>query len=372
MYKIVQTFKNKKVVILGNTGFKGTWLSICMIKLGAKVYGISNGIPTKPSFFKESGVKKKLSFNLIDIKNEKKLSEILNSIKPDFIFHLAAQSLVLNSINDPKNTFETNIIGTFNVLNCIRKFNHKCTSIIITSDKCYLNKDKKVLYKESDSLGGKDPYSASKASAEIIFSCFTQTYLKDKKNIKIASARAGNVIGGGDWSPNRIIPDMIKAISDKKKFTVRNPNSTRPWQHVLEPIFGYILLAKRVHKENKRKSLNLNSFNFAPSKFKNVTVKKIIEIMQLNWPIINPVFTKNNQSSSLESKLLQLDSSKAKKLLGWESVLDLDETLDFTIEWYKNYFKSSNSDDIFNFSIKQIDKYLEIAGKSKQWKKILK
>lgn len=367
---LIKSFKNKKVLILGNTGFKGSWLTILMLKFGAKVYGISNGIPTKPSFFSKANLKSKIKQINLNIINLAKLSDIFQKIQPDFVFHLAAQSLVFESIKNPVNTIQTNVIGTMNVLDCLKSLNKKCSVIIVTSDKCYLNTEKLSPYKENDSLGGKDPYSASKASAEIIFSCYNNTYFKNNKNISLASARAGNVIGGGDWSPNRIIPDMIKAISDKKKFIVRNPNSTRPWQHVLEPLFGYILLASRVSNKNKRRSLNLNSFNFAPSKFKNVTVKKIIEKMESNWPIINPIFIKNNQST-IESKLLQLDSSKAKRLLGWESVLDLDETLNFTIEWYKNYFKSPSSIDIFNFSLNQIDKYLEIAGKSKQWKKIL-
>ena len=218
---ILNTYKNKKVLITGNTGFKGSWLTIVMLKLGAKVFGISNGIPTKPSFFEEAKLKNKINFYKIDIRKKKIISDKINIIKPDFIFHLAAQALVLESILNPDTTFETNIIGTVNILNSIRKFKHKCCVVIITSDKCYLNKEHKKPYRETDPMGGKDPYSASKAAAEIIFSCYVQTYFKEIKNIKISSARAGNVIGGGDWSTNRVIPDLVKSFSKNKKFILR-------------------------------------------------------------------------------------------------------------------------------------------------------
>ena len=359
---ILNTYKNKKVLIIGNTGFKGSWLTIVMLKLGAKVFGISNGIPTKPSFFKEAKLKNKINFYKIDIRKKKIISDKINIIKPDFIFHLAAQALVLESILNPDTTFETNIIGTVNILNSIRKFKHKCCVVIITSDKCYLNKEHKKPYRETDPMGGKDPYSASKAAAEIIFSCYVQTYFKEIKNIKISSARAGNVIGGGDWSTNRVIPDLVKSFSKNKKFIVRNPSSTRPWQHVLEPISGYIFLAHFLN--TNKKGINHESFNFAPNKFKNVTVREIIQKIHRNWTIIKPVFQKV-KGKNIESKLLQLNPSKSKKFLNWQSVLTLDETISYTIDWYKYYYENKK---IYNFSKKQVESYFKLANKKNKWK----
>lgn len=358
---LLNTYKNKKVLIIGNTGFKGSWLTVVMLKMGAKVYGISNGVPSNPSFFAKAKLKNKIRYFNIDIRNNNKLNKKINLIKPDFIFHLAAQALVLESILNPVNTLETNINGTINVLNSIRDLKNDCSIVIITSDKCYLNDERKTPYTETDSLGGKDPYSASKAAAEIIFSCYSQTYFKDKKNIRISSARAGNVIGGGDWSSNRIIPDVVKSFSSNQKFVVRNPNSTRPWQHVLEPISGYIFLCHFL--SNKKLGVNFESFNFAPNKFKNVSVKQIINKIKNNWPDIRPEF-KREKKKSLESKLLQLNPGKSKKLLNWQSVLTLDETVSYTVDWYKSYF---NNENIYSFSEYQVESYFKMANKKNKW-----
>ena len=214
-----------------------------------------------------------------------------------------------------------------------------------------INNDKKISYNENDSLGGKDPYSASKASAEIIFSSFVQTYLKDKKNIKLASARAGNVIGGGDWSLNRIIPDMVRSIENNTNFLVRSKNSTRPWQHVLEPLSGYVVLGEKLKSDPL---VNHESFNFAPFKFKDVTVKNIIEKIRYIWPEVRPIYQSERKNKSIESKLLQLNPNKAKRLLGWKSVLNLDETLTFTIDWYKNYYEGINPNSLI---VNEIEKY---------------
>ena len=259
----------------------------CNAKIRCKGFWYFKWNSTKP-FFEEAKLKNKINFYKIDIR-KKIISDKING-QTDFIFHLAAQALVLESILNPDTTFETNIIGTVNILNSIRKFKHKCCVVIITSDKCYLNKEHKKPYRETDPMGGKDPYSASKAAAEIIFSCYVQTYFKEIKNIKISSARAGNVIGGGDWSTNRVIPDLVKSFSKNKKFIVRNPTSTRPWQPVLEPISGYIFLAHFLN--TNKKGINHESFNFAPNKFKNVTVREIIQKIHRNWTIIKPVFQK--------------------------------------------------------------------------------
>ena len=359
--KLIKTFTKKKVLIIGNTGFKGSWLTIAMMKLGADVYGISNNIPTNPSFFKTAKLFNYIKFFKVDIRNRKKLKSTINQIKPDFIFHLAAQSLVFESINSPENTFETNIIGTVNILNILKDIKYKCIAVIITSDKCYLNLEKKIAYRENDPLGGKDPYSASKSSAEIIFKCYIETYYKNKINLKIASARAGNVIGGGDWANNRLVPDLMKSFYKNNDFKVRNPSSTRPWQHVLEPISGYIFLAYNLSLD--KKGVNHNSFNFAPYNFNNISVKDLINKIKLKMKI-NPVYVDDSRST-FESKLLQLNSSKSKKILNWRSILSLNETIDYTISWYLKYF---NHEDILQFSNYQIDSYFKKAISKKLWK----
>ena len=251
LMKFKETFSNKKILITGNTGFKGCWLTLWFLSLGGNVVGISNGLPSKPSLFKILNIKKKIKYYEFDITNYQKLSKIVKKEKPDFIFHLAAQALVLRSYRDTLTTLRTNVLGTANILETLKFTKKKCVCLIITSDKCYENLELKRGYKESDLLGGKDMYSSSKASAEIITSAYFRTFLKYKRNIKIGIARAGNVIGGGDWAENRIIPDWYRCFSRKKILNIRYPNSTRPWQHVLEPLSGYLTLAMNLSKKKK-------------------------------------------------------------------------------------------------------------------------
>ena len=232
-------FKNKKILITGHTGFKGTWLTFWLKNVGANICGVSKDIPTNPSFFKTLKLKNKIINHRIDIRNLPALKKIVKNFKPDFVFHLAAQSLVKKSYYDPTNTFTTNTIGTCNLLESLRYLKNKCNAVIITSDKSYKNIEILRGYKESDQLGGYDPYSASKGCAEFIIQSYIKSFFKKKKNIRIGITRAGNVIGGGDWSDDRIVPDCFKSWSLNKKVLIRNPNTTRPWQHVLEVISGY-------------------------------------------------------------------------------------------------------------------------------------
>ena len=248
----MKQFKNKRVIITGHTGFKGSWLAIWMHLLGAKVIGISNKVPTNPSHYKYLQMKSKIKNIKLDIKTSKKLKRIFKKFKPNYVFHLAAQSLVKQSYIDPKYTLETNSIGTLNILESLKAVKNKCIAVLITSDKVYKNLELGRGYVENDVLGGKDPYSVSKASAELIIQSYIDNFFPIKKTkVLIAIARAGNVVGGGDWSKNRLIPDCVKSWSKKKKVLIRNPKSTRPWQHVLEAISGYILLAKHLN-ENKK------------------------------------------------------------------------------------------------------------------------
>ena len=353
MENLSKHFKNKKILITGHTGFKGSWLSIWLTYLGAKVVGVSNEILKKPSNYEICNLKKKIDHYSIDIRDQKKIKNIILKYKPDYIFHLAAQSLVQKSYLEPKNTFETNAIGTLNLLESLKNCNLKkiCSVVIITSDKSYKNLELNRGYKENDILGGTDPYSASKACAELVIQSYLTSFLRVKKNIKISVARAGNVIGGGDWSENRLIPDCIKSIKNKRKLILRFPNSTRPWQHVLEVLYGYMLLAIK----QKKTKLNDSIFNFGPNNKVSITVLDLVKKIDkkwknLNWKIIKP------KKKLYESKLLKLNSNKAFNILKWRCLLNANQTLDFVINWYKYYYQNKKQ-DMYSYSINQIKEY---------------
>ena len=324
-------FKNKRVLVTGHTGFKGSWLSTTLSYLGAKVYGISKNYPT--NFYKNLYLKDIKSY-IFDLKDLNKTKKTIIKIKPHYIFHLAAQSIVSKSYEEPIETWNSNLIGFLNILETIRQYNSNCSVVMITSDKCYFNVEKKSGYKETDRLGGYENYSASKASCEILFKSYFQSYFKKNKNINIATARAGNVIGGGDWSKNRLIPDIVRSLQKKKILTVRNLESTRPWQHVLEPIFGYIELASNLNFNPK---LSGESFNFGPYNAKNYNVRKILSIFKKNFKHLR--FKKHKKNFFNESGLLNLNCKKAFKSFKWKSKLNFSETIKHTIYWYKNYKK---------------------------------
>ena len=265
-------YKGKKVIITGNTGFKGSWLTLWLNKLGADLYGYSNGIITSPSMYEELGLSKIIKTEFSDINDIKSLEQFINKVKPDFIFHLAAQSLVFESFLNPTETIKTNLIGTMNLLEVLRSYNGECSTVLITSDKVYENIEQIWGYKETDQIGGKDIYSASKGASEIIINSYLKTFFLNKLNIKIAVGRAGNVIGGGDWSKNRIVVDCYRAWSEDKKVQIRNPNATRPWQHVLEPLSGYLLLGKELYFNLH----NHSKFNFGPEQNQIKSVKSLI------------------------------------------------------------------------------------------------
>ena len=339
-----QIFKGKKIIVTGHTGFKGSWLCIWLNLLGAKVYGIGLKPKTKESHYRCTNLKKYIQKSFIlDIKNKKKVEKIFKRVKPDFLFHLAGQSIVKLSYIDPKNTWDTNLIGTINVLESLRQLK-KCTAILITSDKCYKNLESRKGYDENDKLGGEDPYSASKAGAEIAINSYYKTFFK-KTKILVCSVRAGNVIGGGDWSPDRIIPDFFKSYFDKKKMIVRNPNSIRPWQHVLDALHGYLVLAKRLHYN---RMISGNSFNFGPRKIKNFKVKDIINYLNKDKLFKKHlvIFKKNKKFK--ETNILKLNVKKAENLLDWKCKLDIRESLDFTKQWFINFNPKSLN---FNYEL---------------------
>tara|TARA_S200000501_G_C20839184_1_gene750814 strand:+ start:210 stop:1304 length:1095 start_codon:yes stop_codon:yes gene_type:complete len=345
-----QHFRNKKIIITGHTGFKGTWLTLWLTILGAKVVGISKDLPSSPSFFEKLKLKNQIKNFNFNIKDLNMLNKIFAKYQPDYIFHLAAQSLVKKSYSEPINTFMSNTVGTLNVLEAMKKVKKKCTAVIITSDKSYKNLEIKRGYRENDLLGGKDPYSASKAAAELIIQSYTNSFFKDKK-IYLAVARAGNVVGGGDWSKDRLIPDCVKAWSLGKKVEIRNPKSTRPWQHVLEAVRGYLFLAINL---NNQKKLNGEAFNFGPKFSQNKNVISLVKTMRKHWDkVLWSIAKKNNYL--FESKLLKLNSKKAKKILKWEPILSFEETIKLTANWYKNFYEKKV--DILKFSKIQIEEY---------------
>ena len=351
-------FKNKKVLVTGNTGFKGSWLSLWLHLLGAKVIGISKDVPTSPSHYKLNN-KFYLKNEKLDLSNKKLITKIIKSSKPDYIFHLAAQPIVLESYSDPYATYLSNTVGTLNILESLKESNHKCTAILITSDKCYENINKKVNYKENDRLGGLDPYSSSKASAELIIRSYYESYFKTKSsNVRICSARAGNVMGGGDWAKYRIVPDCMKSWSQGKKVIIRNAKSTRPWQHVLEPISGYLTLAKSLSKDQ---NLNGEAFNFGPNSNSSYTVKELVDNLSLYYPgSKSKVIPDKNKR--YEANLLSLNCLKAKKLLNWSSKINFKNTAKMTSQWYETYY-NSNPKNAYKLSLEQIEQYTELLDK---------
>ncbi len=340
-------FYKKKVLITGNTGFKGSWLSLWMMILGAKVLGISNGFPTNPSNFKDLNLSKYINFKKIDVRNSKKIQKEILKFKPDFIFHLAAQAIVKKSYENPKQTWESNVIGTINILESVKKLKKKINIIIITSDKVYKNLEINRGYHEKDILGGEDPYSASKSAADLATQSYCRTILNNNQNIRIAIARAGNVIGGGDWSVGRIIPDCMRSWSKFKKVNIRNPKSTRPWQHVFDVLNGYITLAMSL---SKNKNLNGESFNFGPKIEKKREVLNVVKEMKKIW--VKGEYKIEKKDKFKESKLLHLNSRKAKIKFNWFCKLNLKKAIELTANWYKNYY--FNRKNIINFSINQI------------------
>ena len=347
-------YKNKTVIVTGHTGFKGSWLSLWLIIMGAKVIGISKNIPTKPSHFVLINLKKKIKHLTLDICNFKKLSNQFKKYNPDFVFHLAAQSLVKKSYLETLETWNTNTIGTLNVLESLRKLKKKTYVVIITSDKSYKNIEISRGYKETDILGGKDPYSASKGSAELAIQSYIHSFFSQKKNnIHVTVARAGNVIGGGDWSNDRIIPDCVKSYSKKKNVIIRNPNSTRPWQHVLEVVYGYLTLGSKLYKNP---NLHGEIFNFGPNKKSNYKVIFLLKKIKKYWPNFKWK-VKRSKKDVFESKLLKLNSDKAKRKLNWQSKMNIDQSAKLVADWYSFFYKKKTQ-KLYKFSESQINSYI--------------
>ena len=330
-------FQGKRVFITGHTGFKGSWLCEWLLELGAQIVGYSLPPETKPALFEQLGLKSRLEHLVGDIRDAKALSQALLRARPDFIFHLAAQALVRESYARPVETFDTNVMGTVNLLEAMRSIQHPCAAVLITTDKCYENREQDRGYREEDPLGGRDPYSASKAAAEIAISSYRRSFFQSQP-IKIASARAGNVTGGGDWATDRIVPDCIRALQKGSPIPVRNPGATRPWQHVLEPLSGYLWLAARLSQLKTSDDPLCSAFNFGPTREANRSVRELVEEVLKHWP--GTWVDQSDPSAVHEAKLLYLEIAKALKLLKWEPVWSFSKNVERTVGWYRSVLES--------------------------------
>jgi len=334
-------YKDKKVLVTGHTGFKGSWLSLWLIKLGANVIGYSLEPPTKPSHFEL------LNLGMVsiigDIRDRDKLNSTFKTHKPEIVFHLAAQPLVRLSYINPVETFEINVIGTINVFEACKITDSVHAIVNVTSDKCYENREWIWGYRENDPMGGYDPYSTSKGCAELVTTSYRRSFFNTsdygkKHNILIASVRSGNVIGGGDWREDRLIPDIVKAISKREKLKIRNPKATRPWQHVLEPLSGYLMLGQKLLEGRKEYG---DAWNFGPNEESHIDVETVVKSIKKRWNRFEYEIDSITNYPH-EAKLLKLDCSKARTLLKWKPVWDFEQTLDITVRWYREYYEKGN------------------------------
>jgi len=346
-------FIGTKVLVTGHTGFKGSWLSLWLTHLGAKVTGLSLDVPTKPSHFEACNLAGLLHDCRLDIRDACALKKFVHELQPDFVFHLAAQPLVRRSYTDPVETWQTNTLGTVNVLEALRELENPCVAVFITSDKCYDNVEWVWGYRETDSLGGPDPYSASKGAAELAIRSYVRSYFPKDGAVKIGIGRAGNVIGGGDWADDRIVPDCMRAWSNSETVQLRNPLATRPWQHVLEPLSGYITLARALHDSD---NLHGEPFNFGPPAQQNHSVCELVSAMTSYWDKVKWEDISAKYGGPYESNLLKLNCDKALHYLRWRSVWNFDTTVRETTLWYRQFYEV-NQASIVDISLKQINDY---------------
>lgn len=371
MMSFGDAYKGKTVFVTGHTGFKGSWLSEWLLMLGANVVGYSMEPPTEPSHFESIRLNERLKDDMRgDIRSLDSLQAALRKHKPDFVFHLAAQPLVRRSFNEPHYTIETNIIGSMNVLEAVRLENRSCVVVMITTDKVYANVEWTYAYREIDPLGSDDPYSASKACADILISCYRQSFfskgMTDPRTplIAVAAVRGGNVIGGGDWAKDRIVPDSIRSLAGNKKIAVRNRRATRPWQHVLELLSGYLHLGAEIsrameHRDHKRFQLLCSAFNFGPHITSNKTVGELVQEILTHWSGEWEDFTE--PVAGHEAGLLNLNTDKAYHILGWQPQWRFEETIKHTVEWYRQYYQTIQPDpaSIRKLTQRQIFLYAE-------------
>lgn len=357
MNSLFENYSGKKVFVTGHTGFKGSWLIQILSMLGARIKGYALEPETDLNLFAELSVANICHSEINDLRNKKALIKSVTDFEPDFIFHLAAQPLVRLSYEVPSETFEVNAIGTANLLDAVRQLKNKCSVILITTDKVYHNYEWEYPYREDDRLGGYDPYSASKACAELVIDSYRNSFFNPTQfeihNKCLTVARAGNVIGGGDWSKDRLIPDIVKSLNQCKTISIRNPNSIRPWQHVIEPLFGYLELGEKLEKFPLKYS---TAFNFGPNISDSLSVQQMVKKSIEFWGSGNFIIEKNHHNPH-EAGLLKLDISRALSELNWRPVFNAEIAIERTIAWYKDYYKGISAKELVK---RDIDFYLSL------------
>ena len=349
-------WRGKRVLVTGHTGFKGSWLSLWLARLGAEVTGLALDPPTQPNCFETARIGSYLTSQIGDIRNPQAVLDLFQRQQPEIVLHLAAQSLVRESYSDPAGTYSTNVMGTVNVLEAVRKTKSVRVLVVITSDKCYENRETRWAYREDDPMGGHDPYSSSKGCAELVSAAYRRSYFEPEKpqRVRMATARAGNVIGGGDWAKDRLVPDCMRALTSGETIVVRRPHAVRPWQHVLEPLSGYLTLAERLwHRELPGRA----AYNFGPFDAEvqpvGAVVAKLIELWGSGSWVAQP-------SADLhEADLLSLDSTLARTELGWAPLLSVTRALEWTVEWFRAHLGGCSMDQIM---FQQIAEYENLAG----------
>ena len=358
--ELEKNFKGKRVLITGHTGFKGSWLAVWLKELGATVLGYSLEPPSNPNNFEAVNLSRRVTHVHGDIRGFPHFEEVFSEFQPEFVFHLAAQPLVRRSYEDPQLTFETNVMGTVNMLELVRKVSSVHAFVNITTDKCYENKEWVWGYRENDRLGGHDPYSSSKACAELASQAYIKSFFSQREGIGVATVRAGNVIGGGDWGVDRLLPDCFRALSSGDCILIRNPKAVRPWQFVLEPLYGYLLLANKLFEKPKD---YMGAWNFGPGNECCVPVSEMVEKTisfwgSGNWK--NPSGELNQNKH--EMNVLKLNSDKAFSLLRWRGVLDIDTAIEMTVKWYKNFYQGTVT-DMYDYCVTQIAEYTKIISR---------
>ena len=352
-------FRNKTVWLSGHTGFKGAWLAHWLIALEARVRGFSLAPPTEPALFDQLGLAGRMHHEIGDLRDARRVQQSIAAAQPDFVLHLAAQPIVRLSYAQPVETYATNVMGTVHVLDCLRSLDKPCAAVFVTTDKCYENREWVHGYREEDPLGGHDPYSSSKAAAEIAIASFRRSFFGDRP-VRLASARAGNVIGGGDWAADRIVPDCMRALQVDQPIPVRHQTAVRPWQHVLEPLSGYLWLAARLSESSTGGAGLCSAFNFGPGHEANRTVKELVQEIFKHWP--GRWVDASDRSSPHEANLLQLSTDKASALLGWSPVWDFRTAVAQTVDWYREVAKDPQAAP--DLTSRQIGQYQADAARA--------
>lgn len=355
-------YRDKAVFVTGHTGFKGAWLTAWLHNLGARVIGYALP-PEENSLFSVAGLSKRITHIEGDIRDQELLTRAMSDHKPQIVFHLAAQALVRPSYRLPRETFDVNVMGTVTLLDAVRATPSVRVCQIVTSDKCYDNREWVYAYRENDPMGGHDPYSASKGAAELAVRSYRDSFFSTAGSQAIASVRAGNVIGGGDWSVDRIVPDCIRALSSGARPQIRSPNAIRPWQHVLEPLGGYLSLGQAMWRSPEKYS---DAWNFGPMSAGNVSVRNIVELVVNEWGSGGWDDVSVSHNASLhEATFLKLDCTKANTLLRWRPIYSVEESVTQTVEWYRHHHVAGKSFPAYEFTVSQIESYMAKAEKRK-------